>query len=68
MNGMCQKLLNMYTAASVHGIVSHLSPLKDNANKKTKWFDVRLASEGKSVRLVSFDLSLRVTFNLMLQT
>ena len=36
MNGMCQKLLNTYTAASVHGIVSHLSPVKDNANKKTK--------------------------------
>ena len=67
MNGMCQKLLNTYTAASVHGVVSRLSLVKDNANEKTKWFDVRLINEGKSVRLVSCDPSLTVTFNMMLQ-
>ena len=67
MNGMCQKLLNTYTAASVHGIVSHLSLVKDNTNKKTKWFDVRLTNEGKSVRLVSFNPSLSVPFNLIPQ-
>ena len=51
------------TAASVHGVVSHLSPVKDSTNKKTKWFDGRLTDEKKSVRLVSFDPSLRATFD-----
>ena len=51
------------TTASVHGVVSHLSPVKDSANKKTKWFDGRLTDGKKSVRLVSFDPSLRATFD-----
>ena len=51
------------TAASVHGVVSHLSPVKDSANKKTNWFDGRLTYGKKSVRLVSFDPSLRATFD-----
>ena len=51
------------TAASIHGVVSHLSPVKDSTNKKTKWFDGRLTDGKKSVRLVSFDPSLRATFD-----
>ena len=51
------------SAASVHGVVSHLTPVKDSTNKKTKWFDGRLTDGKKSVRPVSFDPSLRATFD-----
>ena len=51
------------SAASVHGVVSHLTLVKDSTNKITKWFDGRLTDGKKSIRPVSFDPSLRATFD-----
>lgn len=48
------------TGAAVHGVVTQLSPLKVSRHNPTvHYFDGRMSDGRKSVRVVSFDPSLR---------
>ena len=48
--------------ACVHGMVTQLSPVKvSKCNSSVQYFDGKISNANKNIRMVSFDLGVRVT-------